>query len=230
MARLPNKQFHEHVTYKEKRPDHRKTAGPIDADPSNAGNPALKADAQGKVRKPILLETGSPLQRSSVPSPMPPQWSQTKKPICLLGSCLSHWLRSGLVSECARAVAETFKAGQLDYTVAMKVNSALGVCQPGWISQIPNPRELKIRLPGWTRGKSDKFQNFSLGFSVLGEELPATFPHHLAPYSCYFLEKLSAVGEWEGILVFRLLAELAEIATSPAHVRDHKDHKHCQRS
>ena len=135
MARLLNKQLHDHVT-KEKRPDHRKTAGPLGptnssgtdapspevedadkigraprlalrSDPNKAGD-ALKAYPAGKRLSPAEVKRS--IQHA-------PQCPKTKKPICWDAACHIGCHRSN----CPNAHEPLPKLSKLDYTVAMQV-------------------------------------------------------------------------------------------------------------
>ncbi|CAE7858626.1 unnamed protein product, partial [Symbiodinium necroappetens] len=88
---------------KEKRPDHRKTAGPTGvSNPSPADGPSLEAEDPDKVKRSIQHA---------------PQCPKTKKPICWDAACHIGCHRSA----CPNAHEPLPKLSKLDYTVAMQV-------------------------------------------------------------------------------------------------------------
>ena len=135
MARLLNKQLHDHVT-KEKRPDHRKTAGPTGAsNPLPADGPSLEAEDPDKAgRAPRLALRPDPNKAGDASKAYPagkrlspaevkrsiqhaPQCPKTKKPICWDAACHIGCHRS----TCPNAHEPLPKLSKLDYTVAMQV-------------------------------------------------------------------------------------------------------------
>ena len=105
MARLLNKQLHDHVT-KEKRPDHRKTAGPTGtSNPTPADGPSLEGEDTDKAcRAPRLALRTDPNKAGDASKAYPagkrlspaevkrsiqhaPQCPKTKKPICWDAAC-----------------------------------------------------------------------------------------------------------------------------------------------
>ena len=110
MARLLNKQLHDHVT-KEKRPDHRKTAGPLGVtNPSSSDAPSPEVEDTDKIgRAPRLALRSDPNKAGDALKAYPagkrlspaevkrsiqhaPQCPKTKIKAHLLGCCLSYWV------------------------------------------------------------------------------------------------------------------------------------------
>ena len=135
MARLLNKQLHDHVT-KEKRPDHRKTAGPLGiTDPSGTDAPSPEVEDTDKIgRAPRLALRSDPNKAGDALKAYPagkrlspaevkrsiqhaPQCPKTKKPICWDAACHIGCHRSN----CPNAHEPLPKLSKLDYTVAMQV-------------------------------------------------------------------------------------------------------------
>ena len=114
MARLLNKQLHKHVT-RERKPDHRKTAGPTEAD--NSGVPPEEQDKSGKgprlTLKTEVPKTGEasqayPAGKRLSPAEVKrsiahaPQCQKTKKPICWDAACHIDCQRS--LCSCTRTL------------------------------------------------------------------------------------------------------------------------------
>ena len=180
MARLLNKQLHDHVT-KEKRPDHRKTAGPTGApNPVTTDGPSLEAEDPDKAgRAPRLALRSDPNKAGEASKAYPagkrlspaevkrsiqhaPQCPKTKKPICWDAACHIGCHRSN----CPNAHEPLPKLSKLDYTVAMQV------LRRGGLRNGPkaNPQEVDGRVAQLrTQAKEEQASKIEPGATAQGK-------------------------------------------------------------
>ena len=180
MARLLNKQLHDHVT-KEKRPDHRKTAGPTGASNQlTADGPSLEAEDPDKAgRAPRLALRHDPNKAGDAAKAYPagkrlspaevkrsiqhaPQCPQTKKPICWDAACHIGCHRSA----CPNAHEPLPKLSKLDYTVAMQVLRRGGLRSGPRV----NPQEVDGRVAQLrTQAKEEQASKIEPGATAQGK-------------------------------------------------------------
>ena len=180
MARLLNKQLHDHVT-KEKRPDHRKTAGPTGApNPVTADGPSLEAEDPDKAgRAPRLALRPDPNKAGDASKAYPagkrlspaevkrsiqhaPQCPKTKKPICWDAACHIGCHRSN----CPNAHEPLPKLSKLDYTVAMQVLRRGGLRNGPKV----NPQEVDGRVAQLrTQAKEEQASKIEPGATAQGK-------------------------------------------------------------
>ena len=180
MARLLNKQLHDHVT-KEKRPDHRKTAGPTGAsNPVSTDGPSLEAEDPDKAgRAPRLALRSDPNKAGEASKAYPagkrlspaevkrsiqhaPQCPKTKKPICWDAACHIGCHRSN----CPNAHEPLPKLSKLDYTVAMQVLRRGGLRNGPKV----NPQEVDGRVAQLrTQAKEEQASKIEPGATAQGK-------------------------------------------------------------
>ena len=180
MARLLNKQLHDHVT-KERRPDHRKTAGPTGApSPAITDGPSLEAEDPDKAgRAPRLALRTDPNKAGEASKAYPagkrlspaevkrsiqhaPQCPKTKKPICWDAACHIGCHRSN----CPNAHEPLPKLSKLDYTVAMQVLRRGGLRSGPKV----NPQEVDGRVAQLrTQAKEEQASKIEPGATAQGK-------------------------------------------------------------
>ena len=180
MARLLNKQLHDHVT-KEKRPDHRKTAGPLGiTNPSGTDAPSLDVEDTDKTgRAPRLALRPDPNKAGDALKAYPagkrlspaevkrsiqhaPQCPKTKKPICWDAACHIGCHRSN----CPNAHEPLPKLSKLDYTVATQVLRRGGLRSGPKV----NPQEVDGRVAQLrTQAKEEQASKIEPGATAQGK-------------------------------------------------------------